>query len=407
MSAVAEQTVIFTFMKNEYLEYIDKLDPSDFAIFFREMEAIKKTREPDGMVNLLKVAEFTGEKISVYAEQMLGVVTCTFLAYYRQVKEKALRTRLAELTNSDVANLEVRKSINNILSEIKVIMQVETPKLSEIEEFEEEMERRRAETTIMLYSIDQLDDVTGGLRRCEFTVLAARPSVGKSAFALQIAENATAMARVMFVSLEMSRVQITERRVLRRSEKIRHEALKSGRLTAGEQQELREIKKKLPENHIEVVDDSYNIDAIKQHVERYKPDLLVIDYIGILKGGGAYRDKRSEIVDLTRSLKLMALEYKMAVLGLAQINRGANERIPTMADLKESGSLEEDADNIILLHRMDGTEKFEGYGPQEIGDIVKTGKQLILIRLNKHRNGELADIMTTYEGKHFRFVEVQ
>lgn len=409
MSAIAEQTVIFTLMKNEYLEYIDKLEPTDFEIFYKEMEAMKTTREPDGMINILKVSQATGEKIAFYADQMLNVITCMFPDYYRQIKEKALKTRLSELTNSDVTNKEVRKSIDIILSEIRDIMQVKKERPSFYSEYIDEIERRSLDTSYMPYGIPKIDYVTGGLKRGEFTVLAARPSVGKSAMALQIAEHVSKHAKVMYVSLEMKRTAITERRVLRRTDKIQHSNLKSGKLTDGKNGNSDEWKYLVytldTMNEITVIDDVYELPKIKYAIEKHNPDLVIIDYIGILKSGGAFKEKRSELVEITRTLKLMVLEYNIAVLGLAQINRSGQDRIPTMADLKDSGSLEEDADNIILMHRLTGSESIQSYDTGKIENLEKEEKQAILVMLKKQRNGQLKDAIMIYEGKKFKFTE--
>lgn len=408
----AEQVVIFTLMNNQYTEYIDKLEPSDFEILHKEMEAIKKTREADGMVNPLKVQKETKEKLSFYTDKMqeFQKTNVMFPAYYREIKEKALRRKLNELTNSDVSKKEVRKSIDIILSEIRDIMQVKKARPSFYTEYIDEIERRALDTSYMPYGLSKIDMVTGGLRRGEFTVLAARPAVGKSALALQIAESVAEHAKVLYVSLEMKRTQITERRILRQDKMIKHSNLKSGKLTNGKNgtfDEWKELSVALSEmKDITILDDIYEFPKVKYAVEKHNPDLVIIDYIGIMKSGGTFKDKINELVDITRNLKLMALEYNIAILGLAQINRGGHEKVPTMADLKGSGSYEEDADNIIILHRLNGSEGAEGYDKRTIEKIEETGQRIISVMLQKQRSGETKDVITKYIGSKLTFEEI-
>lgn len=242
-----------------------------------------------------------------------------------------------------------------------------------------------------------LDQMLSGLQGGDLVVLAARPSVGKSAMAMQIAEHvAIDLKRPALVfSLEMSRAALLERIIASRA-RIDLQRLRLGRLDDGEWTRLTHAVMLLNDAPL-LIDDSgqatvAEIRARARRVRRERGlDLVVVDYLQLVGGGG---DTRAEVVgEISRGLKALAKELGVPVLALSQLNRaleGRNDRRPRLADLRESGSIEQDADTVVFLYRDDLYDDSAAPGVAEL--IV--GKQ---------RNGPIGNACLTFVGAHCRF----
>lgn len=201
-----------------------------------------------------------------------------------------------------------------------------------------------------------LDAITDGLHNGELTVIGARPGVGKTTFSLQIAEKIASRGKaVAYVSLEMSEVQIIQKLISRRasvnSRKIRNASLDSNELErvglAGQQ--ISELK-------FTILTKASTIQQIEIEARRLKNknrlDLLVIDYLQLVKNAGGFKSREQEVADISRTLKLLSLELDIPIIALCQLNRNASKNEPTLADIRESGAIEQDADNVIFLYQQ-------------------------------------------------------
>jgi replicative DNA helicase len=242
-----------------------------------------------------------------------------------------------------------------------------------------------------------LDRMTSGFQNGDLIVVAGRPSMGKTAFALNIAENvALEGGTALAFSLEMSKEQLTQR-ALASIGGLSIGAIRTGRLTDDDYSRLSFALGKLSNAKL-IIDDSAapTIGQMRSRARRVKRqhglDLIVIDYIQLMAGEGGNRNE--QVGSITRSLKLLARELAVPVIALSQLSRDVEKRPdkrPMMSDLRDSGSIEQDADLVLMAYRD------EYYNP----DGPFKGLAELLIR--KHRMGELGDIRLIFQGEYSRF----
>ncbi len=247
--------------------------------------------------------------------------------------------------------------------------------------------------------IETLDEVLTGLNKGNLILLAARPGVGKTSFAMNIARNVAVNADkpVAFFSLEMSREELAMR-LLSSESGVASTKLKEGRLSAEEWASLTNGAGKLYNAKL-YLDESANITVteMKAKVRRINNiGLVVIDYLQLIEGGGSGNISRTQIVtEITRSLKIMAKELNVPVLCLSQLNRGPETRAghkPMLSDLRESGSIEQDADVVMFLYR----EAYYDDNGKEIEGGVDQTKAKCMVAKNRH--GETKEIDLHWSG---------
>lgn len=205
----------------------------------------------------------------------------------------------------------------------------------------------------------KLDELTSGFQRGDFIVLAARPSVGKTALALTIAQNAAEAGQsVGFFSLEMSAEQLTLR-LLSRESRVRHHAIRNATITSDEWIDLTHAAARLAEVKF-FIDDTpmQTIMDIRTKARKLKIEhnvqLIVIDYLQLLHCNGWFENRHQEVSTISRSLKALAKELEVPIIALSQLSRAVDSRVdkrPLLSDLRESGAIEQDADLIMFLYR--------------------------------------------------------
>jgi len=229
--------------------------------------------------------------------------------------------------------------------------------------------------------IGELDNKIS-LNRGHLLVVGARPGVGKTTFALNVAvENALRGKRVLFFSMEMPIIQIAER-VLAIGTGIKFENIQMGRLTEEEKKKVREFVKLIKENLI-IVEGDKSVAEIRFLTKREKPDMVVVDCIQRVKGGKG-QTEYERISKAVSGLKSIALEENVFVVALAQINRESSKRAdkkPTLSDLKGSGKIEEDADTVLLLHSPAQVWREKG---KDVPDELKNALHIIVAK-NRHK----------------------
>ena len=248
-----------------------------------------------------------------------------------------------------------------------------------------------------------LDNYIGGLNKSDLILLAARPGMGKTALALNIAVNAAKKSRkaVVVFQLEMSKEQIASR-VLSSQGLIEGKKLRMGTLDDGDWGKLADATELLKEQKLFIDENAgITVPEMKAKCRRLGNDLglVVVDYLQLLhvpgfKGGD---NRVTEVAEISRSLKIMAKELNVPVLCCSQLSRGPENRPnkkPTMADLRESGSIEQDADIVLLIYREDYYNK----------DKPKTNTAEILIEKNRH--GETGKIEMQWMGQYSTFVSL-
>ena len=249
-----------------------------------------------------------------------------------------------------------------------------------------------------------LDTLTGGLHNSELVILAARPSMGKTAFAMNIAENVSVNQAVptLFVSLEMSSLELADR-LLCSVGRINGHRLRNGTLPQDERRRLVAIAGKLSQAKL-YVDDSPSrtvteIAAAARRIKRREGriGLIVIDYLQLIEPDNASDPRQEQVAKIARRLKGLARELEAPVLCLAQVNRqaeDAREHRPRLSHLRESGAIEQDADVVMFVHREEyyrrGEEREQFAGQAEI--IIA-----------KQRNGPIGDVELVWRKEYTRF----
>ena len=250
--------------------------------------------------------------------------------------------------------------------------------------------------------IGELDDTITGLNRSDLIILAARPGMGKTSFALNIARHAavTCKKRVAFFSLEMGREQLAAR-LLSTESLVGGTKLRTGELDEGEWSRLVEGGDILSKADI-YLDDNSNITVpeMKAKIRRLKHvDLVIIDYLQLMNSAKRIESRVQEISEITRNLKIMAKELNIPVLALSQLARGSEKRTehrPVLSDLRDSGSIEQDADIVLFLYREDYYQNESG--PSEDSDR-NSGECIVA----KNRHGEIKTVPLHWQGEFMRF----
>jgi replicative DNA helicase len=401
----AEQQLIGIWLRNLHTDHMNFVREDEFRHLADLYRAIKNCIATVGCVDLLEIAKETEYAVKDLANIAKECEPFAFRSYYRWFKTFSVQSRLQTLATIN-GGVDMRKEIASLSTELdRISAESVEDEVDMYMSYYHELEARANERERMKWGIPKLDELTGGFKRGELTIVAARPGCGKSAFALQVSDTASKLGKVLFVSLEMSRNSIIDRLVLRYTDIPSH-SVKTGKLSDRERAMLDNGMKYLPT--IRILDKTMTLTGIRSAVERYLPDLLVVDQLGLVRGDGRFNTKREELSQITRQLKLLAMERDISVIGIAQVNRNAQEKIPTLADLKESGTLEEDGDNVIAIHRMSRedcrfiTEIDEG----DYDHYVSHGEYPSLLMLLKHRSGEIATIPSVFIGKKMAIREV-
>ncbi|MGC6486252.1 MAG: replicative DNA helicase [Planctomycetota bacterium] len=344
---------------------------------------------------------------------MEGVITAAGVVYHAEiVREKAIARRLLE-TCLDVA----RRAYENE-SEAKELLDEAERKIFEIsgmdksgdavsiadvlqKTFEkiDRLREREGRLTGLATEYYDFDDMTGGLQPGELVIIAARPSMGKTTFALNLTERVSNLNKgIAFFSLEMSNQQVIQNMLCCRAQ-IDGSAMRKGRITDQQYKRLQEEAAKLYETPI-FIDDTpgISITQLRAKARRLKQkhgvDMIVVDYLQLMTGGGRFESRQQEISAISRGLKSVARELSVPVLALSQLNRDVENRDdhrPRMSDLRESGAIEQDADVILLLHRDDY------FNPTE------ENRGLAQIIIAKQRNGPTGEVALRFFREFMRF----
>ncbi|HEY9648181.1 MAG TPA: replicative DNA helicase [Chroococcidiopsis sp.] len=245
-----------------------------------------------------------------------------------------------------------------------------------------------------------LDAMTQGLQRSDLIIIAARPSMGKTAIALNIARAVGISLPVLVFSLEMSTEQLDDR-LLAAESGTELSAIRTGKIAKNQWESIGHAIARLSDIQIETIDDSdITVQQMRSHARRFAAlnggqiGAIVIDYLQLMGDGDAGANRVQELSVITRQLKKLARELDVPVIALSQLSRGVEQRTnkrPMMSDLRESGSIEQDADLIIMLYRD------EYYNP----DTSERGIAEVII--TKHRNGPVGTVKLLFEPQFTRF----
>jgi replicative DNA helicase len=414
-----------------------RLRPDDFYLpkhgsIFRAMIALADRSEPVDALTVSAELDRQGQLEQVGGTTYIhslpsSVPAAAHVSQYGQiVRDRAkLRRLLATLRNAqdqvftfpgsarelfDKTEAEIYKvahdeQASSELTRLDEVLHTEIDKLEELSE-------RGVALTGTPSGFKDLDDLTGGFQPGNLLILAARPAMGKSALALNIAQNATlgkgtegrGPVPVALFSLEMSRVEIAHR-MLGAEAKISGDALRKGQVKSDWRRVLL-ASEKLSKAPLWIDDSSdLGIHELRAKVRRLKArepslGLVIIDYLQLMRPEDSRENRVLQIGNISRGLKLLAMELKMPVIALSQLSRRLEERTdkrPMLSDLRESGSLEQDSDVVMFIYRESVYDKDEDQEDSPAADEAE-------LIVGKHRNGPIGTIKLVWQAQFDRFM---
>lgn len=264
-----------------------------------------------------------------------------------------------------------------------------------------------------------LNTTIGGLMQGRLITIAGRPATGKSAFALQIALSVARKNRkVMYVSLEMKEVELAMR-VISSETGVSTIKMVNGSVTNDELEEISKSINRSKNDHLIITNKGRSISEIKQLLKSQKPDLLIIDSVNLMTAKG--ENERIRITSITRSLKQIAIQFDIPIIMLAQLNREAEGNyLPQLSEIKESGSLEEDSDIVMLLAEVKEEKDFDAINDaykknhdkyllnpiNGFEDVLKRDDRVIVCLVRKNRNGGTGRFVFLRDSKRYLFEEL-
>ena len=422
----AEQAVLGTILIQDkaLLKVIDLLQPGDFyrdahKTIYAAMMALFDKHEPHDLITVTGLLSDQNKLEDVggaaYLASLTDIIpfTGTLVHHARIIRKKSILRRLIQTSAEVVARCyDAQDDIDTLVDEAeKTIFEIAHSKKGEgfqpmstvVPKAFDRINRlfaKQEHITGVATGYDELDRMTAGLQPAEMIILAARPSMGKTALAMNIVQHAAMIDKVPVAvfSLEMS-VESLALRMLCSLGPIDSQRVRTGRLLDSDWPKLTRATGMLSEAPI-YIDDTPGLTVLEMRAKarRLKSEqdlgLIVVDYLQLMQGKSTAENRAQEISDISRSLKAMAKELNVPVLALSQLNRSLESRTdkrPQLADLRESGAIEQDADVIMFIYRD------EVYNP----DSPDKGTAELII--GKHRNGPTGTVRLTFIGENTRF----
>lgn len=304
---------------------------------------------------------------------------------------KKMQAEILEQEEADIYGQKIIDEINKITSR----EEKEKTFVQKIADATLEIENSwKNSSDYSLYTgIYDLDSMICGLHKQELTIIGARPGVGKTTLALQIAEKiARNDKNVLFVSLEMSDNQLIQK-MIARTGNVKSYRMRMGTIEEEDWTKISNAIGKLSDLKFNTNSKIRTIQKLELEARKLKNrgklDLLIIDYIQLLKSKDKFNSREQEVADISRRLKLMSLELDIPVVALCQLNRNASNNEPGLSDLRESGSLEQDADNVIFLHQENNENN------------------IVTLKVAKQRAGETGKIAVMFKKDISTFINLE
>jgi len=426
---LAEQSALggMLLSKDAVADVIETLRGADFYIpkhelIFEAILTLYSHGEPTDVITvtdeLIKTGELQRAGGADYLHTLTSIVpTAANAAYYASiVAERALLRRLVEAGTRIVqmgyaGQGEAVDLVNSAQAEIYSVTGAETaedyvPLEIAVDAALEEIEAARGrdgKMTGIPTGFQGLDQLTNGLHPGQMIIIAARPAMGKSTLALDFAR-ASAIKNNMptiFFSLEMGRSEIAMR-LMSAEGAVPLQNMRKGTLDSRDWTTIAATRGRINEAPL-YIDDSPNMTLVEIRAkcrrlkQRAGLKMVVIDYLQLMTSGKRVESRQQEVSEFSRALKLLAKELGVPVIALSQLNRGPEQRAdkkPALSDLRESGSIEQDADMVVLLHREAAYEK----------DSPRAGEADLIVA--KHRNGPTDTITVAFQGHYSRFADM-
>ncbi|AGF79331.1 primary replicative DNA helicase [Desulfocapsa sulfexigens DSM 10523] len=424
----AEQSVLGTILLSDHslstvLELLvsDDFYKDNHKLIFEAMIVLFERNEPQDIITVsnqlkdLNQLEKAGGVGYLATLTSIVPVTANLLYYAKIIRQKAVLRNLISV-NTDIASrcYEEQGDIDTLVDEAEqAIFEIArsksdksfTPLKNIVPEAFKTVEllySRKEQITGVPTGFPDLDRMTAGLQPSDLIILAGRPSMGKTAFAMNIAQNAAIFQKIgtAVFSLEMSKEQLTMR-LLCSTGPVDSQRVRTGRLQNEDWPKLTRAVGMLTEAPI-YIDDTPAISVLEMRAKvrrlaaQYPLGLIIVDYLQLMRGRNSSENRTQEISEISRSLKAMAKELKVPVIALSQLNRSLESRPdkrPMMSDLRESGAIEQDADVICFIYRDEVYNKGEDNPNKGIAEII----------IGKQRNGPTGTVKLTFIKEHTMF----
>ena len=427
-SVESEQSILGSIIldKDAIITVADTINPSDFykeahKIIYESMLSLNSNNEPIDLITLIEELRKEGHLDNIggisYLTSLSTIVpTTSNVKYYANiVKEKSVMRQLIKASNEIInlgydASTDVQEILNKAEKSIFDISQEKSGDdiqpinavLQDTFDMIEKLCTEKKEVTGITTGFKDLNKKINGLQRTDLILLAARPAMGKTAFSLNLVQNAALKgdASVAVFSLEMSKEQLVQR-MLSAQSNVELSKIKTGTLGESDWPRIIDGMAVLSEAKI-FIDDTpgIKISEIRSKCRRLKMekglDLILIDYLQLMEGEGKNENRQQEIAKISRSLKILAKELDCPVVALSQLSRSPELRKdhrPILSDLRESGSIEQDADIVMFLYRdeyyHDDSEK------KNIGEVI----------VAKNRHGETGNVELVWFGQVQKFAD--
>ncbi len=424
----AEQSVLGGLLLDNFAlnTVLELLETSDFYSeahrkIFSSIVELSNRNEPCDLITLSNILKDQKRIEQVGGTAYLAslvdnVPSAVNIAYYAKIiKEKSILRRLIG-TATEILNksYDAGMDIDSVLDEAEhAIFEISENKIRPsfypirdiIKDSFKTIERLYAKkelVTGVATGFDKIDDITSGLQKSDLIIIAGRPSMGKTAFALNIAQYAALEmgVPVAIFSLEMAKEQLATR-MLAAEARVDSQRLRKGFLGETDWPKLTTAAGRLSEAPI-YIDDTPAITAIEMKAKsrRLKAEnglgLIILDYLQLMRGNSSRDSREQEISEISRSLKALAKELSVPVIALSQLNRKVEDRTsrrPQMADLRESGAIEQDADLIAFIYRDEVYNRSDDNPEKGIAEII----------IGKQRNGPTGTVKLAFQEKYTRF----
>ncbi len=439
-SEAAEQAVLSAMLLDSdallrATEYVDE------SMFYREshrriFRAMVALSERGEVIDPLTLTEELSRKNELeaaggreYIAYLVDVVpTAANVEYHAKiVREKALRRRLIEVSTAIVSEAfdsalpaaELLDAAEHSIFEVNQSRGTEgftrvKELMYEAMERIEQLHLAGESVTGVPSGFKDLDEITAGFQPSELVIIAARPSMGKTAFVLNIAQNAALDAKtpVAFFSLEMSKQSLLQR-MLTSEARVDAQRLRKGKLRDDEFVQLGRAAGLLSQAPV-WIDDTPAISLLEMRskARRLKAEnnigMIVVDYLQLMQGPPSSENRQQEISTISRSLKALARELRVPVVALSQLSRAPEQRAgdnkrPQLSDLRESGAIEQDADVVMFLYRQEYYDVLEGKDPSQPDKDGKTSQGLAEVIIGKQRNGPTGNVTLFFNRQYTRF----
>ncbi len=418
----AEENIIAEIITDtDNAKYIDELNVEDFYYKTNQkiFELIKELKDKEQNIDLVSIRtiginkKYNGQALLETVVSITDTLpfSCNIENTFRIIKSLSMRRKIQEVAKKiikeaeqvdiekddlDVKNAAIQEFLNLKTTQKNEEKEMSDVMLETVQDIEKKY-KKRDDYSYRTGYLD-LDRIIEGLHEQELTIIAARPGVGKTSFALQMAEHiAKKNIYTYFVSLEMSEKQLGNRMIARKADIDSH-VLRMGWLTEENFAEIGKAAGEISEFKMCIDSKVSTIQEIESKAMQLKNEknlgLIVIDYLQLLKSKNKFSNREQEVADISRRLKLLTKKLDIPIVALCQLNRETEKRkTPILADLRESGSLEQDADNVIFLY---------------IADDEKNKLKIINVDVivAKQRNGPTGTVRIEFNKKQMKFENV-